>query len=317
MAEVVRLKPQEASRTALTDAVAGFLASADLAASTKGLYGGTLQALVDDLEHGIALERVGRATIERHLAGRYGQAAPATYNRNLAAFGSFFGWCVDHDLLVTSPTTKLRAKKLRRTKEAERQARPIPMTELEALWSDPALALRERTYWAMLYETAARASELLSLNIEDLDLANKEAVIIGKGGDAERISWASLTARFLPRVITRRSSGPLFIGDRRPGPARTPAEADLCPHTGRARLSYRQAEQLFANATTKGDGSHYTLHQLRHSRLTHLAEEGEEVAMIKAKSRHRSLRSLERYLNPSAEAVRAMTNKHDLNRRNR
>jgi integrase len=41
-----------------------------------------------------------------------------------------------------------------------------------------------------------------------------------------------------------------------------------------------------------------TLHKLRHSRLTHLAEAGENVAMIRAESRHRSLWSLERYVNP-------------------
>ena len=197
MAEVIRLRPQEAATAAFADAVTGFLASADLAESTKGLYSGTLQALVDELEHDISLDRIGRATIERHLKYRYGHAAPATYNRNLAAFGSFFRWCVDHDLIVASPTAKLRAKKLRRTREAERQARPIPIAELKALWSNTGLPLRERTYWVMLYETAARASELLSLNIEDLDLANKEAVIIGKGGDAQRISWSSLTARLL------------------------------------------------------------------------------------------------------------------------
>lgn len=106
---------------------------------------------------------------------------------------------------------------------------------------------------------------------------------------------------------------------RRP-PARTGTHSRRSrplPHTGRARLSYRQAEQLFANATTRTDGGHFTLHQLRHSRLTQLAEAGEEVAMIKGESRHRSLRSLERYLNPSPEAVRAMTNKRDPNRRNR
>ena len=90
--QVIRLRPQEASTAALADAVAGFLASADLAESTKGLYGGTLQALVDELEHDIALDRIGRATIERHLKDRYGHAAPATYNRNLVAFGSFFRW---------------------------------------------------------------------------------------------------------------------------------------------------------------------------------------------------------------------------------
>ena len=79
----------------------------------------------------------------------------------------------------------------------------------------------------MQYDTVARASEALSLNIEDLDRANKEAVIIGKGGNAERISWASLTARLLARVITRRTSGPLFIGDRQPEPQPKPTSA---PH---------------------------------------------------------------------------------------
>jgi hypothetical protein len=37
--------------------------------------------------------------------------------------------------------------------------------------------------------------------------------------------------------------------------------------------------------------------------------------MLKAKSRHRSLRSLERYVNPGPDAVRTLTNRHDPNRR--
>ena len=74
--------------------------------------------------------------------------------------------------------------------------------------------------------------------------------------------------------------------------------------------SYRRAEELWKTAS----GGH-TLHQLRHSRLTHLAEAGEDVTMIKAKSRHRSLRSLERYVNPSPDAIRDLTNRHDPNRR--
>ena len=43
----------------------------------------------------------------------------------------------------------------------------------------------------MLYETAARAGEILALNIEDLDLPRKRAVIIGKGGHKEYVFWAS------------------------------------------------------------------------------------------------------------------------------
>jgi hypothetical protein len=58
----------------------------------------------------------------------------------------------------------------------------------------------------------------------------------------------------------------VFLADRKPAPARTPAAADLCPETGRRRLSYERAEYLFKRATG------YTLRQLRHSRLTHLRE---------------------------------------------
>jgi integrase len=38
------------------------------------------------------------------------------------------------------------------------------------MWRRDDVALRERVFWRMLYETAARAVEIMSLNIEDLDL---------------------------------------------------------------------------------------------------------------------------------------------------
>jgi integrase/recombinase XerD len=49
------------------------------------------------------------------------------------------------------------------------------------------------------------------------------------------------------------------------------------------------------------------LHQLRHSALTHLAEQNVSLPLLMAKSRHASLRSLQRYARPGAEAVAAMT----------
>jgi hypothetical protein len=48
-----------------------------------------------------------------------------------------------------------------------------------------------------------------------------------------------------------------------------------------------------------------------------LAEAGEDVTLIKAKSCHRSLRSLERYVNPSNDAVARLTDRHGPNRRAR
>ena len=86
------------------------------------------------------------------------------------------------------------------------------------------------------------------------------------------------------------------------------ATADLCPVTGRARLSYRRAAEIFEEATRPlADPLHraqgWTLHQLRHSMLTHEAENGTSTPTLLARSRHASVRSLERYARPGPEAV--------------
>ena len=45
----------------------------------------------------------------------------------------------------------------------------------------------------MPYETAARANEILALNVNDLDLAARRAVVRGKSGHRQEVVWASGT----------------------------------------------------------------------------------------------------------------------------
>jgi integrase/recombinase XerD len=85
------------------------------------------------------------------------------------------------------------------------------------------------------------------------------------------------------------------MGGRRP--SRAVAGLDLDLTSGRARLSYRRAAELFRVRTG------WTLHQLRHSALTHAAEDGTNLPLLLARSRHASVRSLERYAHPGPEAV--------------
>ncbi len=73
----------------------------------------------------------------------------------------------------------------------------------------------------------------------------------------------------------------------------------------------------FKQGSLKVASRGWTLHQLRHSALTHLAEEGVNLPLLMAKSGHQNLRSLQRYARPSAEAVDAMTAAHDPGRRRR
>lgn len=309
-ARVLRLQADTGAGDELLETIESFFVDSDLAASTVKVYERTLEAMVEHFGSEAHVQDIDRAELSRFLKGRWDKTQATTYNRNLATIGSFFTWCEEHDLVVVSPARKLRRKKVKVTRESERQQRPIPIDDLQALWSDPMFSLRERALWAMLYETAARANEILSLNIEHLDLPNKEAVVIGKGGDAEGVYWASTSARLLPKLVKGRSEGPLFLTDRKPRTHVLPASADICPTTGRARLSYRRAEELFVEATAGK-----TLHQLRHSALTHLAVQGVETPLLKAKSRHRSMRSLERYIAPGPDDVKQTTADHDLNRR--
>jgi len=145
----------------------------------------------------------------------------------------------------------------------------------------------ERAFWRLLYESAARAGEILALNIEDLDLPNKGARVRSKGGATEWVFWQTGAALLLPRLLAGRTAGPVFLAERQP--TRAVPSVDRCPVTGRARLSYRRAAELFSEATHG-----WTLHQLRHSALTHAAEDGTNTPILLARSRHASVRSLER-----------------------
>lgn len=126
------------------------------------------------------------------------------------------------------------------------KTKALSLSQVAAVWRLD-VALRDKTLWRLLYESAARADEVLCLNVEDLFTADKRGRITAKGGASEWIHWQSGAAQLLPRVIAGRSSGPLFLTERR-APAGTPT-LDVCPTTGRARLSYRRAEEIFEEAT--------------------------------------------------------------------
>ena len=138
------------------------------------------------------------------------------------------------------------------------------------------------------------------LDVPDLDLPSKRGRIVSKGGTTDWVHWQTGTAMLLPRLLAGRRQGPVFLIARKP--ARAAASGDLCPVTLRARLSYRRTAESFELATrplanpgaTAGELEElhgWTLHQLRHSLLTHEAEDGTSTPMLLARSRHASVRS--------------------------
>ena len=81
---------------------------------------------------------------------------------------------------------------------------------LEDLWRRRTVSLREKLLWRLL-ETAARTSEVLALDVGDLDRARRRARIRSKGGSVDMVVWAAPTARLLGRYLADRTTGPLFL----------------------------------------------------------------------------------------------------------
>ncbi|MER6549479.1 hypothetical protein [Streptomyces sp. NPDC001250] len=164
-----------------------------------------------------------------------------TVNRELSIARKAIGWWQRQGWIEGDPTIGIE----RRPAPPDR-TKALAQNQIAALWRLD-VGLREKTQWKMLYESAARADEVLCLNVEDLYPQDKRGKITAKGGATEWIHWQSGTAQLLPRLIARRTRGPLFLTDRK-APAGTPT-LDVCPETGRARLSYRRVEEIFEENT--------------------------------------------------------------------
>ncbi len=285
-------------------AVDAFLSSPRCAnPNTRRAYAGALDRLAVRLDATRLLSEVGGDELTAALASLWGRAAPATWNRNRAAVSAWLTWCTRAG--ITAPALPDVAE---RRPEPVDDTKALPRAAVERLLSRRDIPLRERTLWRMLYETAARAGEILALDVEDLDLAARRARVHSKGGATEYVYWASGTARLLPRLLAGRTRGPVFLTHRRPGPARRPAAKDLCPDTGRARLGYDRARTLLDRYTSPGAGKPgWDLHQFRHSAATFLGEQKVGLGLLMAKTRHRNPRTAMRYVQPGAEAVAEVT----------
>ncbi|MEV0085611.1 sigma-70 family RNA polymerase sigma factor [Saccharopolyspora sp. NPDC050642] len=234
----------------LGEAVEEFLARDELNAATIRSYGQTLRRLRLALGDRLPPADLTAEQVARVFGTAWGSVAAKTWNRHRAAIRSFGAWAGLDDL----------AADLDRRAETRSPALPIDPAQLDEIWNRPGIPLRERTLWRLLHESGAAVTAVLSLNVEDLDLDDRRARVAGAW-----VSWRSGTASLLPELVAGRTRGPLFLTDRRPGPSRTPRDGDLCPETGRSRLSYERAEYLFKRATAALDptGDGCTLRRLK------------------------------------------------------
>ncbi|MET8564479.1 site-specific integrase [Streptomyces flaveolus] len=287
-------------------------------ANTLRSYGVGVGKTAERLGEARPLAAVADDEIGGALEQLWGEAAVNTWNARRAAVLSWLGWCAERG--YEGPQVPAWVKRMP-PPDSDTPARS--KIAIDRLIARREVHLREKTLWRMLYETVARAEEILSVNIEELDLAGRRAPVKAKGAQPrtrrrgapreefvlETVYWDAGTARLLPRLIKGRTRGPVFVTHRRPGPGKVLAPRDVCPDTGLVRLSYGQARALLDVHTAVGGvpGTGWDLHEYRHAGLTHLGEAGASLPLLMAKSRHRKPENVRRYFHPSAEAIAEVT----------
>jgi integrase/recombinase XerD len=126
-------------------------------------------------------------------AARADEMDADTVNRELSIAREVIGWWQRQGWIERDPTVGIE----QRPAPPDR-TRALAQNQIAALWRLD-VDLREKSQWKMLYESAARADEVLCLNVEDLYPADKRGRITAKGGATEWIHWQSGTAQLLPR----------------------------------------------------------------------------------------------------------------------
>jgi site-specific recombinase XerD len=129
------------------------------------------------------LAALGASALEAAFTSAFGGLAPATRARHLSALRSALAWWAEAGWLDSDPTTGWA-----RPKVPVDTTRALTRAQVASIWKLD-VPLRDRALWRMLYETAARAEEILGLDVPDLDLPSKRGRVISKGGTTDWVHW--------------------------------------------------------------------------------------------------------------------------------
>ncbi|MFE2754027.1 tyrosine-type recombinase/integrase [Actinosynnema sp. NPDC059335] len=237
-----------------------------------------------------------RERLHTNIRTAWGHRQPATFNAKRAAVASALAYFAEQEWIADAEAVLHGLRREHQPKPDDTRVRP--RAAIDRLVTDRRWPLEDRTLWSMLYATAARAEEVLRLDVEHLDRANRRARTKRKGGKDDELLYDVRTARMLGQLLGRRRTGPVFLSTRLAPEDGTVPARDVDPSSRRRRMTYRTAERHLGVATSGWD-----LHDLRHSRLTHAGEDGATEADLMNLSGHEDRRTLQRYLKPSKEGT--------------
>lgn len=211
--------------------------------------------------------------------------------RNLSALRTFYAFLrregirADHPALdIDLPKPEGRKPKVLRVPEVAAMIR----ARVERP-RDPTLGARDRAIIEVLYGSGMRRAELAGLNLDDVDLGTRTAIVTGKGQKTRMVPLTEAAAFAMRSYLAVR-----------------PASADRAFFLGRTtkRLGLRQVWQIVKDYAHQSGIDRATTHSMRHSFATHFIEGGGDVSTLQKLLGHANLSTTQVYLDQSIAHLR-------------
>jgi integrase/recombinase XerC len=215
------------------------------------------------------------------------QYSKSTIARKLATLRSFYKFLVKRNKITSSPVMAIRTpkqeKKLPRFLEYEEVKRLLETPPLDH-W----LGVRDRAMMETLYSTGMRVSELVSLNMDDVDFLGEVVHIRGKGKKERIAPISSSTLQMIQRYIE-------FRNKRAQSNSNFEAKVLFVNKHGR-RLSTRSVRRKMDKyLKMAGLDPSISPHTLRHSFATHMLNNGADLRSVQELLGHQSLSTTQIY----------------------
>ena len=244
------------------------------------------QALPIEVDHLTIREYLGRLYSER--------LKPATIARKLAALRSFYRYACREGLLKENPAKLVASPRLPQmlppvmtTEETNQLIDSVQTIAATSEGRDALRVARDHLIFELLYGSGLRVSELVGLNLDQLDLADGVLLVRGKGKKERTVPFGSKALAALEEYCRQRAE--------RQGQNGMNPEALLISARG-SRLTTRTVHRIVKRYSSRlrGDPTLHP-HSLRHAFATHLLSEGADLRAIQELLGHSSLSSTQKY----------------------
>jgi integrase/recombinase XerD len=268
----------------------------------RGYSTNTIQAYSRDLDHFVRFTRpkelpqIGREVVKKYIDYLSDHGfSPASLERKMACLKSFFHYLVGEGKVAVDPTDDFHLPK-----KAKRLPKALTINEAARLVSSPRgndpWALRDAALLELLYASGMRASEIIGLNLDDINLEVSFVRCFGKGSKERVVPIGQVALDALKHYLE--VGRPKFpIKDK----------VALFLDKNGERLS-RQGLWLVLKKYVKRSGvkSKTSPHTLRHSFATHLLEKGADLRSVQEMLGHADIATTQIYTSVSRERLKKM-----------